>query len=188
LKPGQITISGVPEGVDALHLGRLASEPNAPLLVYVARDDSAAARMIEFLTFFAPNVTVLDFPAWDCLPYDRVSPNVDVVARRIDTLTRLVNTTKGVVVTSISAMLQRIPPRKMFEKASFHAKVGGSTDVKNMLAFLDGNGIPEPKRLWSPANLLCAGGSSTCTRLDRVIRCAWTSLATKSKASAPSIH
>ena len=32
---------------------------------------------------------MLTFPAWDCLPYDRVSPNADIVSRRIDVLTRL---------------------------------------------------------------------------------------------------
>ena len=38
---------------------------------------------------FIPSLNVLTFPAWDCLPYDRVSPNGEIVSRRIDTLTRL---------------------------------------------------------------------------------------------------
>ncbi len=157
-KTGQTVVSGVPEGVDALHLGRLAAEKDAPLLVYVARDDSSAARMAEFLGFFAPDVTVLEFPAWDCLPYDRVSPNVDVVARRIDTLTRLITTAKGIVVTSISAILQRMPPRAMFEKASFHAAVGASTDVKKMLEFLEGNGYSRTETVMEPGEYAVRGG------------------------------
>ena len=39
--------------------------------------------------FFIPSIEALTFPAWDCLPYDRVSPNGEIVSRRIDTLTRL---------------------------------------------------------------------------------------------------
>ncbi len=41
------------------------------------------------LGFFYPGLKILTFPAWDCLPYDRVSPNGEIVSRRIDTLTRL---------------------------------------------------------------------------------------------------
>ena len=45
--------------------------------------------MAEALAFFAPEAEVLRFPAWDCLPYDRVSPNPEIVAERVATLTRL---------------------------------------------------------------------------------------------------
>ena len=47
------------------------------------------ARFAAALGFFHPGLTVLTFPAWDCLPYDRVSPNGEIASRRIDTLTRL---------------------------------------------------------------------------------------------------
>ena len=47
------------------------------------------ARFAAALGFFHPGLEVLTFPAWDCLPYDRVSPNGEIVSRRIDTLTRL---------------------------------------------------------------------------------------------------
>jgi len=152
------TVSAVPEGVDALHLTGLASKAESPMVVYVARDDQAAARMIEFLSFFAPDLPVLDFPAWDCLPYDRVSPNVDVVARRIDTLTRLIATGKGLVVASVSSVLQRVPPRAMFEKASFHAKVGANVEVKSLLAFLDGNGYSRTETVMEPGEYAVRGG------------------------------
>ena len=47
------------------------------------------ARFAAALGFFHPGLDVLTFPAWDCLPYDRVSPNGEITSRRIDTLTRL---------------------------------------------------------------------------------------------------
>ena len=49
----------------------------------------AMARLAEALAFFAPERRVLRFPAWDCLPYDRVSPNPAIVSERIATLARL---------------------------------------------------------------------------------------------------
>ena len=149
-------VCGVPDGVDALFLSRLAAQ--SPLLVYVARDDSLAARMVESLNFFAPDLPVLDFPAWDCLPYDRVSPNVDVVSRRIDTLTRLVSAPTGILVTSVAAILQRLPPRSLFERATFRAAVGHSTNLDGLLAFLAGNGYTRTDTVMEPGEYAVRGG------------------------------
>ena len=87
-KPGKLTIAGAPYGVDALVLGELAEETRGRHFLHVARDDAALGRMVEALAFFAPGLEVLSLPAWDCLPYDRVSPNPEIVSRRIETLRR----------------------------------------------------------------------------------------------------
>ena len=79
-----ITVSGAPEGFDArLILDEVAK--GGPVL-HVARDDKRLAAMQAALAFFAPEMPVVVFPAWDCLPYDRVSPNADVSAARMATL------------------------------------------------------------------------------------------------------
>ena len=66
-------------------------------------------RMAECLRFYAPGLETLTFPAWDCLPYDRVSPNGEVVARRIEALAKLAGGISEdeplVVVTTVSAVL-----------------------------------------------------------------------------------
>ena len=60
-------------------------------VIHIARDDKRAEAMRAALAVTAPEVAVLDFPAWDCLPYDRVSPNPDISARRMATLAVLVD-------------------------------------------------------------------------------------------------
>jgi transcription-repair coupling factor (superfamily II helicase) len=45
--------------------------------------------MARALAFFDPSMPVLRFPGWDCLPYDRVSPNPEVSAARMATLATL---------------------------------------------------------------------------------------------------
>lgn len=81
-------IAGAPEGADALALGRIAHAYDQAVL-HVCRDDRRLDRMAEGLAFFLPDIEVIALPAWDCLPYDRVSPHGEFVARRIDALTRL---------------------------------------------------------------------------------------------------
>ncbi len=75
------------------------------------------ARLASALAFFDPALEILTFPAWDCLPYDRASPNTEIVSRRVDTLTRLADTRDGpedgkrIVLTTVNALVQRVPPR-----------------------------------------------------------------------------
>ena len=88
-RPRAVTLYGAPEGYDAAAVGRLAVEGAAGRWLHVCRDDGRMARFAAALAFFHPEIEALTFPAWDCLPYDRVSPNGELVSRRIDTLTRL---------------------------------------------------------------------------------------------------
>src|SRR3954466_12629015 len=120
--PG-LTVHGAPEGFDALLLARRRAENASPIL-HVCRDDARTARLTEALGFFAPEVEVLRFPAWDCLPYDRVSPNPEIVAERVATLTRLLEPgdRPRIVVTTVNALVQKVPPREAFSGATLFLK------------------------------------------------------------------
>ena len=159
--PGRVTVSGAPEGVDALVVARLAKAGGGRDVLHVARDDGRMARMAEAFAFFAPEVEVLEFPAWDCVPYDRVSPNVDVVAKRIDALARLgAGPAQGprVVLTTVAALLQRVPPRQTLAGASFAAKVGGRMDVEGVISFLSRNGYTRADTVMEPGEYAVRGG------------------------------
>ena len=80
------TAAGVPEGYDALLLGQMVHHAFADTksaLLFVVPDDARLAATADAVSFFAPDVDIVRFPAWDCLPYDRVGPHKDLVARRI---------------------------------------------------------------------------------------------------------
>src|SRR5687768_10738509 len=108
-KPGRTVVAGAPEVVDALVLADAARLAAPDRLLHVARDDQRLAALAEFLAFFAPDIAVRRFPAWDCLPYDRVSPAPVLVAERLATLARLAEPVAGpvIVLTTVNAALQR---------------------------------------------------------------------------------
>ncbi len=116
-----LTLMGVADGAQGLVVGdlarALAARPDAPAvsLVIVCRDGPRMAALRRALGFFAPDLTVLEFPAWDCLPYDRVSPHAGFVAQRMTALSRLARVKSrdhpSVLLTSVSAVLQRVPRR-----------------------------------------------------------------------------
>src|SRR5215204_1652916 len=79
LLPGRpLTLAGVADGAEGLVVADLARavaagpRPPATSAVVICRDGPRMAALARALTFFAPGMTVLEFPAWDCLPYDRV--------------------------------------------------------------------------------------------------------------------
>ncbi len=81
-RPGERVLASVPDGMTGKALGDLVGSAKTTLTVFVARDGRRLAEVEQALRFFAPDIEVLEFPAWDCLPYDRVSPHPAVVARR----------------------------------------------------------------------------------------------------------
>ena len=157
---GRTVIANAPDGVDALLLARFGAA--GPGVLHVARDDARMMRIAEALRFFAPDPEVLTFPAWDCLPYDRVGPHRDVVARRIDTLTRLIDAPPGaagrVVVTTVNALLQRVPPRQVFADRVLSGRVGAVLELQALTDFFTRNGYLRAETVSEPGEYALRGG------------------------------
>ncbi len=153
-------MGGAPEGFDAQLILRELRKTGAPVL-HVARDDKRLAEMRAALRFFAPDVVVLEFPGWDCLPFDRVSPNADVSASRMATLAALAYggiTGPFVVLSTVSATMQRVPPREILRKSAFSARVGGQVDEKGLRDFLVHMGFVQAPTVMEAGDFAIRGG------------------------------
>ncbi|MBK1636611.1 transcription-repair coupling factor [Rhodovulum adriaticum] len=157
--PQNITVGGAPEGFDARLLAREAARTGKPVL-HIARDDKRLAAMRAALAFFAPQSVVLDFPAWDCLPYDRVSPNADIEAARMATLATLAAGLSGpfILLTTVNAAAQRLPARAVLQEASFAARVGQQIDEAALKAFLVRMGFSQAPTVMEPGDYAVRGG------------------------------
>ena len=153
----RILMGGAPEGFDARILVReLARGP----VIHVARDDKRAEATRAALAVMAPEVAVLDFPAWDCLPYDRVSPNPEISARRMATLSALADGLAGpfILVTTLNAATQRVPRREVVRAASFRAVVGERVDEARLKGFLARMGFSPVSTVAEPGDFALRGG------------------------------
>ncbi|MEM1345550.1 MAG: transcription-repair coupling factor [Pseudomonadota bacterium] len=137
MTPGAVTVCGAPEGFDAKLLADLVARAKGPVL-HIARDDARAAALREALAVFAPDLPVLGFPAWDCLPYDRVSPNPVIEAQRLATLAALAPGWErpSVVLATLNAATQRLVRPEVMAEASFSTGVGHAVDLDALLAWL----------------------------------------------------
>jgi transcription-repair coupling factor (superfamily II helicase) len=155
----QITLSGVPEGLDAQMLLSEMAKSGQPIL-HIARDDKRLEAMRAALAFFAPQIPVVVFPGWDCLPYDRVSPNADISARRMATLAGLVHgmPDQFILLTTLNAATQRVPARALLKDAAFAARVGDRINDADLRAFLVRMGFVQSPTVMEPGDYAIRGG------------------------------
>jgi transcription-repair coupling factor (superfamily II helicase) len=104
-----LTLAGVAAGFQPALLADLARAAKSRA-VFIAPDESAMRAIAATAPFFAPELEVIQFPAWDCLPYDRASPTLRIMAERVAALHRLQARPKGaqLVLTTANAAAQRV--------------------------------------------------------------------------------
>jgi transcription-repair coupling factor (superfamily II helicase) len=154
-----LTLSGVPEGFDARAILNEIDKQGGPVC-HIARDDKRMAALREALAFFAPDMPVFEFPGWDCLPYDRVSPNADISARRMATLAALVHgmPSRFVLLTTLNSASQRVPARSLLQDAAWSARVGSRIDEAGLRAFLVRMGFTQSPTVMEPGDYAIRGG------------------------------
>ncbi|WP_299637231.1 transcription-repair coupling factor [uncultured Ruegeria sp.] len=157
--PNHVTVGGAPEGFDAQLVLNEIARSNGPV-AHVARDDKRMEAMRAALAFFAPDMPVFVFPGWDCLPYDRVSPNADISAARVATLAALVHQMpqKFVLLTTLNASTQRVPARDVLREAAFTARVDQRIDETALRNFLVRMGFTQSPTVMEPGDYAIRGG------------------------------
>ena len=169
LKPGRpLTLAGIADGAEGLVIADLAravaagASPPAISAAVICRDGPRMAMLSRALGFFAPDIEILEFPAWDCLPYDRVSPHAAIVAQRMTALARLAGV-KGrerpaVLLTTVNAILQRVPARDIVGKQSLSAAPGNVLPMSGITHWLELNGFNRASTVREPGDYAVRGG------------------------------
>jgi transcription-repair coupling factor (superfamily II helicase) len=168
--PGRRTLTSLPEGYDALIIAHLAQQAGEGRdLLHICRDDVRLDQLAQAVHFFAPEVEILEFPAWDCVPYDRASPTTEVVSRRIDTLTKLAlprnaGRAKGeaapprVILATVAAATQRVPKASVFRRSVFPIIAGKDTNVDALMGYLSRNGYQRAEQVMEAGEYAVRGG------------------------------
>jgi len=112
--------------------------------MFVARDGQQLDALEEALTFINADLQLLQFPGWDCLPYDRVSPSQNIVARRIAALGQMaawqrMPPQKGLILTTVNALMQKLPPREIFTDSIENLRPGQKFSLEKLVQYLSDN-------------------------------------------------
>src|SRR5215470_12738558 len=169
LKVGQaLTLANAADGAEGLVAADLAramaarKDPPAVSLAVVCRDAGRMAQLARALDFFAPDIALLQFPAWDCQPYDRVSPHGAIVAQRVTTLAKL-SRLKGsdkplIVLTTVNAILQRVPQRDLMAAQALSIAPGNVVGMDSIVGWLEHNGYVRTSTVRESGEYAVRGG------------------------------
>jgi transcription-repair coupling factor (superfamily II helicase) len=177
---GRVVFSGVAAGAEPFVVNALCSKAAASggPIIYVARDGAALGDWAQVFSFIAPDMEVINFPAWDCLPYDRVSPGSDVSARRLAAMARFAELREkpspAVVLATANAVLQRMPPLRTIAAQTIVSKPGQHLrmeDITNALATAGFERVPTVREVGEYAVRggildIFAPGTPEAVRLD----------------------
>jgi transcription-repair coupling factor (superfamily II helicase) len=169
LAPGRaLTLANVAEGAEGLVVSDLArsiaARPNRPAisLAVVCRDGPRMQQLARALEFFAPDLPLLQFPAWDCQPYDRVSPHGGILAQRLTTLARLARLTGSdkplIVLTTVNAIVQRVPARDAVAAQALSVAPGNVVPMDSIVAWLEHHGYTRSSTVREAGEYAVRGG------------------------------
>ncbi|PWE17163.1 transcription-repair coupling factor [Marinicauda salina] len=159
---GALTVCGAPEGYDALIFCD-AVRARGGTALFIARDESRAIAFEAACAFFAPDIARLRLPAWDCQPYDRISPSPRTAARRAGALHRLAErdadeTAPLIVIATVNAVVQRCAPREAMAEGGLSAKTGASLDLEVLKDHLARNGYTRSPTVTERGDYAIRGG------------------------------
>ena len=102
----------VPDTARSIAIAALAQLSGRRPVVVACPTSTMAAQLADDIKAFMPAGDVMLFPAWETLPFERVSPSVETMGRRLEVLWRLQSEdrTPQIIVASMRALLQQLGP------------------------------------------------------------------------------
>ncbi|WP_340317614.1 transcription-repair coupling factor [Rhizorhabdus argentea] len=163
LKAGEpLTLARAPIGFQPWLLADLARAVavRTGRLVFVAPDDQAMQAVVDAAAYFAPELSVLHFPAWDCLPYDRASPALRATSDRLATLHALQAKQQGplLIATTVNAITQRVLTPFRIRQLVARLAPGERIDRDKLAALLQANGYVRTDTVTDPGEYAVRGG------------------------------
>jgi transcription-repair coupling factor (superfamily II helicase) len=133
-------VLAVPEPARAITIAALTHlSSRCPLLVAVPTTGDAERLVNDLTQLLGPDAVDL-FPAWETLPFERVSPSVETMGRRLRTMWRLrQGDASKVVVAPARALVQRLGPH-VEDVEPLTITPGQQLDPEELVARLVGDG------------------------------------------------
>ena len=154
-----MTLAGVPAGFLPWLAADLARASRGRA-VFISPDEGAMRALADAAIYFAPELEVLAFPAWDCLPYDRSSPSLRSTSERLATLHALQRKSEKpqLLVTTVNAALQRTLTPFRIRQLVARLAPGERIGIDRLTALLQANGYGRTETVRDPGEFAVRGG------------------------------
>lgn len=122
-------IFGLKGGGDALFFASIFKEKNDNILI-IKENESEAMLLSQSLNFY--NIPNYYFPAYDSIPFTKMSPITDIAQERINILYKLINKEKSIIIATINSITKKIPNREDLEKLYVNLKINGKLNLEEL--------------------------------------------------------
>ncbi len=130
-----------------------------PLLCVLEDPDSAAFFCSDLQQIIGSEDSVVLLPPSDNRPFDSEHvPDPAPVIQRADVMQRLVDNFSGIIVTSVEALIEKMPPSDQVEQASMDLQNGMEVDPEELIERLVGQGFTRTEFVEQPGDLALRGG------------------------------
>ena len=114
---------------------------SSPLILVITATTTEAYNLTAELPFFLRDSReILLLPDWETLPYDNFSPHEDIVSDRLKALSRLPTLKSGIIITSVTTLMHRLPPRYFVDAGVLSLTSGDALDAPTFIRNLTRNG------------------------------------------------
>ena len=132
---GRLAVRGLTGSSRGLLTAWLARSTDRTV-VLVAPHGEAFEEMRDDLEYFAGRGALMALPEPDTLPYDPSSPHPGITAERLETLARLGRGERGIVLTTVRGVLQKLPRPDKLARAVLKLRLGHDIDPRQLIARL----------------------------------------------------
>ncbi|NKB75764.1 MAG: transcription-repair coupling factor [Gammaproteobacteria bacterium] len=130
-------------------------------LVIVLEDQRQLQILETELHFFLGEnsaISIINFPSWECLPYDVFSPHQDITSDRLRILAQLPYLKTGILLTTCTNLMQRLPPVEYVSGHSFSLKAGQVIRIDGLRKQLADANYAAVEQVVSPGEFAVRGG------------------------------
>lgn len=126
-------LANLPGCALSLQIAAIKQQFHAPL-VLICTQSSDISRLEQELSYLCPKEKVMLFRDYETLAYDMLSPHQDIISSRLAFLSQASHLKSGIIITSLSAIMQRLCPTQYIQNNSFVLHVGDTISIERLRA------------------------------------------------------
>ena len=128
-KQSPILISGL-VGVGEAQIAEAIHKFGKKSILILTYNEIQAKQLYEDLSYY--NEDVVFFPKKEIVTYDYIAESKDLPYERIEALNKIVSKKKQIVITTIEAVIQKLPAKKSLYKNELKIKIGESYNLEEI--------------------------------------------------------
>ena len=126
-----VNIGGILEGLDVFSIIDTLVKNEDISIVYVVKNEDKLYKTTQLIDELYSDINYVTIPAWDCLPYDNLSPGTRVTGERINSFLKILDKNNPVrlVLITVSALIQKNIPLENYPKSVKKITIGGELNL-----------------------------------------------------------